>query len=143
METEKSVTWRVHQGRNIRRIRLEKNINQDVMADLVHMSQPTVSRYENMKEIDEETLGRFARALDVPAELLKTLEEDAPIVIFQENTTNVETNNGNVDNGYMNNANTFNPVEKIVELYERMLNEEKEKYASLEKRLAALEQKNK
>ena len=145
METEDLLKDRVHHGHNIKRIRQRQGLKQEVMADLVHMSQQTVSRYEGMKIIDLEILNRFAKALKVPVELLENLEEDAPSV-FIENITN--NNNGEK---YTNNSvgvqeytdeshNTFNPIEKITELYERLLQEEKDRNKALEERISALEQ---
>lgn len=148
METEELQRDRVHHGHNIRRVRREKGIKQETMAGLVDMSQQTVSRYESMQEIDDGMLQRFAKALQVPVELLKMLEEDAPTVIFENN--NVITNNdqvatenlGNyVGNAEDNSTKTFNPIDKVIELYERLLNAEKSRNDLLEKRLSALEQK--
>ena len=39
-----------------------------------------------------------------------------------------------------NRVNTYNPIEKITELYERLLKEKDEKYAALERRLQNIEQ---
>ena len=88
METEELTIGRVHHGRNIRRTRIEKNMNQEGLSELVHLSQPAVSKYEKMKVIDDEMLQRFARALNVPFDYLKTLEEDAQTVVFENNTVN-------------------------------------------------------
>lgn len=88
METEELTIGRVHHGRNIRRTRIEKNMNQEGLSKLVHLSQPAVSKYEKMKVIDDEMLQRFARALNVPFDYLKTLEEDAQTVVFENNTVN-------------------------------------------------------
>ena len=76
METEEEIqNVNVHHGHNIRRTRIEKNIKQDALAALVNMTQPNVSKYEKMRVIEDEMLNRFARALNVPVEYLKTLEE--------------------------------------------------------------------
>lgn len=144
METEELQRDRVHHGHNIRRVRREKGIKQETMAGLVDMSQQTVSRYESMQEIDDGMLQRFAKALQVPVELLKMLEEDAPTVIFENNNI-TNTDCEGVDNmTYTNEDNstkTFNPIDKVIELYERLLNAEKSRNDLLEKRLSALEQK--
>ena len=68
METEELQNLNVHHGHNIRRTRIEKGIKQDAMSELVHLSQPAISRYERTKTIDDEILQRFARALNVPVE---------------------------------------------------------------------------
>lgn len=151
METEDLVieNSRVHHGRNIRRTREDKGIGQKELAELVHLSQPTVSRYEMARTIDDEMLSRFARALDVPAGYLKTLEEDAQTIIFENNNT--VTNNDHAvssigdhneaEESNFKSAPIINPLDKVSELYERLLDQEKEKVAALEKRVRELEEK--
>lgn len=136
---------RIHHGRNIRRTREDKGIGQTQLAELVHLSQPTVSRYEMAKSIDDDMLSRFARALSVPVEYLKTLEEDAQTVIFQNNTI-TNSDNGAVNSGTavldgLTQSPVINPLDKVSELYERLLDKEKEKVAALEKRVRELEEK--
>jgi len=145
METEELTIGRVHHGRNIRRTRVEKNMNQEGLSELVHLSQPAVSKYEKMRVIDDEMLQRFARALNVPFDYLKTLEEDAQTVVFENITNNgnaaTNANIGFVDEvGEDNRVNNFNPIDKITELYERLLKEKDEKYAALERRLQHIEE---
>jgi len=128
--------------------------NQEGLSELVHLSQPAVSKYEKMKVIDDEMLQRFARALNVPFDYLKTLEEDAQTVVFENNTVNdSEQNTGgakinigtvksyteDTDSSNDNRVNNFNPIDKITELYERLLKEKDEKYAALERRLQNIE----
>ena len=152
METEELTIGRVHHGRNIRRTRIEKNMNQEGLSELVHLSQPAVSKYEKMKVIDDEMLQRFARALNVPFDYLKTLEEDAQTVVFENNTVNdSEQNTGGAkinigtvksyteDSINDSRVNNFNLIDKITELYERLLKEKDEKYAALERRLQNIE----
>ena len=154
METEELTIGRDHHGRNIRRTRIEKDMNQEGLSELVHLSQPAVSKYEKMKVIDDEMLQRFARALNVPFDYLKTLEEDAQTVVFENNTVNdSEQNTGgakinigtvksyteDTDSSNDNRVNNFNPIDKITELYERLLKEKDEKYAALERRLQNIE----
>ena len=146
MEAEELTVGRVHHGHNIRRFRIEKNMNQEVLSQLVHLSQSAVSKYEQMRVIDDEMLHRFSRALGVPFEYLKSLEEDAQTVVFENNTVNdseqytggakislgtVKSYTEDSDNSTDNRVNNFNPIEKITELYERLLKEKDEKYAAL------------
>lgn len=144
METEELTVGRVHHGRNIRRTRIEKNIKQEALSGLVHLSQPAISKYEKTRVIDDEMLHRFARALDVPFEYLKELEEDAQTVVFENNTVNNTDHGGaNTHVGYSENLENnviFNPIDKITELYERLLKEKDEKYAALEQRIERMEQ---
>lgn len=143
METEELTVGRVHHGRNIRRARIEKDIKQEALSELVHLSQPAISKYEKMRVIDDEMLHRFARALNVPFDYLKNMEEDAQTVVFENNTVNNNdqasaTIGGSVEEN--NRVNNFNPIDKITELYERLLKEKDEKYEALERRLQHIEQ---
>lgn len=154
MESEELSMERVHHGLNIRRARRLKGIKQMALADDMELSQQAISHYEAMDEIEEPMLKKFAKALDVPLEFLKMKTEEASQVVFENNTI---TNTYNDSDGAVNNISSvgagssendhdnskiFNPVEKLVELYERLLTEEKEKNAALEQRLVALENKS-
>lgn len=144
MEEEKEVVIKnnkVNHGRNVRRTRENKGIGQKELAELVHLSQPTVSRYEMTKYIDKEMLLRFAQALQVPVEYLETLEEDAQTIIFENNTITNTDNDAVSMTGDITNSPIINPLDKISELYERLLKEEKDKVAALEKRISDLEKK--
>lgn len=149
MEAEElQATGRVHHGHNIRRTRIEKNIKQDALCSLVHLSQSAISKYEKMQVIDDEMLQRFANALNVPVGELKTLEEEAPMIVIENNTNtnNIETNNGGgvgVSLGYFpSNENTNNhPIDKVTELFERLLKEKDERIAMLEEQLRESKQK--
>jgi hypothetical protein len=88
--------------------------------------------------IDDDMLGKFAKALNVAPEVINELEEDPVTFIIENNTLE----NGNIFAG--NNIDNFNPdpIDRIIELanektalYERMLELEKEKNALLEKLL--------
>ena len=142
MDKEFTHKSNVHQGRNIKRTRLEKNINQDVLSELVHMSQPTVSRIENMRVIEEDVLERFAKALKVPVEYLQTLEEGAQTVVFENITNTDQARTTGYANTYDDNSvQNINPIDKITELYERLLKDKDDKCSALEKRIQELEQK--
>lgn len=139
----------VHHGHNIYRTRKSLDMKQEVLAQTLRLSQPMVSRYENARVIDDAMLVRFADALNVPVKFLKNMEDDAQTVVF-ENITNNESagslanigynnntdNTDNIDNRVINN----NPIDKITELYERLLKEKDEKYAALERRLRSVEE---
>lgn len=149
METEELTTKEVHHGNNIRRIRIEKNMNQEALSKLVNLSQSAVSKYELTKVIDDEMLQRFAHALDIPVKYIKGMEEDAQTVIFENNTiTNSDQGGSNLKIGAIqsstgdedNRINNYNSIEKISEVYELLLKEKDEKYAALERRLHHIEE---
>ena len=71
-----------------------------------------------MKVIDDEMLQRFARALNVPFDYLKTLEEDAQTVVFENNTVNnseQSAGGANISMGIVK-SDTEDSINVIVEL---------------------------
>ncbi len=113
-------------GANVRRWREWRNINQDVLADQIGVSQATLSLYEKKEKLDAEILEKIAKALDIPVEAITELEQGTAINIFSG------TWNDNASNSVNYNP-TFNPIDKVVELYdekmalyERMLKEKDE-----------------
>ncbi len=119
-----------HIGRKISRIRELRDMKQEALAQALGMSQQTVSAIENSETIDEEKLIEVAKALGVSAEAIKSFSEENMINYF--NTFN--DSQGNFGN-FGNNSCTFNPLDKVVELYERLVQSEKEKVEYLEKLL--------
>ncbi len=125
-----------HIGRNISRIRELRNMKQDALAMAIGVSQQTISTIENSEAVDEEKLVQIAEALGVSAEAIKNFSEEAVINYFN----NYYDNKGHILNSCS--EITFNPLEKVVELYEekeklyeRLLQAEKDKVAYLEKLL--------
>ena len=118
-----------HIGRKISRIRELRNIKQETLASELGVSQQSVSRMEQSEVLEDDVLEKIAKILGVTPEAIKNFSEEAVVNYF--NTFNDHsTNQGAV---YAFNS-TFNPIEKIVELYdekvallERLLQSEKEK----------------
>ena len=75
--------------------------------------------------------------------LLKTIEEPMSVYIENNNTISDSSNIGSVGDSIGEYTQTYNtnPLDKIVELYERLLKEEKERVKTLEKRIKELEGK--
>lgn len=96
---------------------------QEVLADKIGVSQATLSGYEKKDELEPEVLEKVTKALDIPIEAITELNEGTSINIFSG--TWQDNASGNVQNQ------TFNPIDKIVELYERLLKAEQEKVAML------------
>lgn len=129
------ITKNIHHGHAIKRFRRTLGIKQDVLASMMELSQTQVSTYEQRKVINDEMIGRFAKALGVTPELITELEEDPVTVIIENNT--FEGGSGAYKN-IINNT----PVDRIIELanektalYERMLELEKEKIVLLKRLL--------
>jgi transcriptional regulator with XRE-family HTH domain len=116
-----------HIGRKISRLRELRGIKQEHLASELGVSQQTVSRMEQSEVLEDDVLEKIAKILGVPAEAIKNFSEEAMINIIA-NTFTQSTLNG------INYFPTFNPIDKIVELYnekvellERLLQAEKEK----------------
>ncbi|MBS4065634.1 MAG: helix-turn-helix transcriptional regulator [Chitinophagaceae bacterium] len=122
--TEKTI----HEGRNVKRIREILGVKQDALAAELGLSQQAVSALEQKEKIDDKILEDVAKVLKVPAEAIKNMNEEA--------TTNFFNTFNDTSTGAFNNYNcTFNPIDKVVELYEALLKSEREKVALLEKLL--------
>lgn len=117
--TEKTV----HEGRNVKRIREILGIKQEALADELGLSQQAISSLEQKDKIDDKIMADVAKFLGISADAIKNFDEQA--------TFNI------INNTYHDNAAsvhyTFNPVEKIVELYDKLLKEKDEKIALYEK----------
>lgn len=114
-----------HIGRNISRIRELRQMKQEALAQAIGVSQQTISTIENSESVDEDKLQQIATVLGVSAETLKNFSEDAIFNYFNS------FHDSSVNHGPYNNC-TFNPLDKVIELYERLLEAEKEKNALLE-----------
>ncbi len=135
-----NITAMPHQGRNVKRIREMLGIKQDALASDLDISQQAVSLLEQKETLDIPVLQKVAKALGVSEEAIKNFSEEMIIHNIQNNYEGSNTSGHN--NGGFNNQYTFNPIDKIValynekmELYERMLQTEKEKNELLQKML--------
>lgn len=108
-------------------------MKQEALAIAIGVTQQTISSIENSEKVDEEKLQRIAEALGVSAEAIKSFNDENLITYF--NTFNDQSI------GFNTNC-TFNPLDKLMEsheenkqLYERLLQAEKDKVTYLEKLL--------
>ncbi|MBE8724004.1 helix-turn-helix domain-containing protein [Flavobacterium hungaricum] len=119
-----------HIGRNISRIRELKDMKQEALAQALGTNQQAISLIENSETVDEQKLIEIAKALGVSVEAIKNFSEEAVLNIIG----NTYHDNGIVNAGFNYNC-TFNPLDKVVELYERLVQAEKDKVEYLEKLL--------
>lgn len=112
---------RVHIGRKISRIREIRGIKQEFLAVELGVSQQTISKIEQSEEVEDSMLEKIGKVLGVTAEAIKNFSEEAVINIIA-NTVN---NHDQAASVFYNP--TFNPLDKVVELYERLLKSEQEK----------------
>jgi len=112
-----------HVGRNLQKVRVYLGVKQDALATDVGMTQQAISKIEQQEEIEDDSLTKIAQALGVSPELIKNFDEEKAVYYI---------NNHNYREAIINEGATpivqqINPVEKIVELYERLLKSEREK----------------
>lgn len=114
---------KIHQGRNVKRFREMLGLKQEGLAYELgeDWTQRRISLLEGKEEIEPALLDKVAGALKVTAEVIKNFDEQAAINYFNSFYDN-SVNNGAV---YAFNS-SFNPMDKVVELYERMLKEKDE-----------------
>jgi transcriptional regulator with XRE-family HTH domain len=110
---------KMHLGRKISRIREIRGIKQDYLATELGVSQQTISKIEQSEQVEDSTLEKIAAVLGLSAEAIKNFSEEALI-----NNINSSYDNSTLN---VNNHCSFNPLDKVVELYERLLASEREK----------------
>ncbi len=123
--TEKTI----HEGRNVKRIREILGIKQDALAMELGLSQQAISALEQKEALDKDMLEKVAKALKVPADAIKNFSEEIALSNIQNNFDGSVINSGPTIQYQC----TFNPFDKVVELYEALLKSEREKIALLEK----------
>jgi transcriptional regulator with XRE-family HTH domain len=121
-----------HIGRKISRIRELKDMKQEALAQALGTNQQSISAMENSETIEDEKLLQVAKALGVSAEAIKNFTEENMINYFNSFYDNSSTQGNSFNQGMYA---TFNPLDKVVELYERLVLAEKEKNEYLEKLL--------
>ncbi|SCX91260.1 Transcriptional regulator, contains XRE-family HTH domain [Flavobacterium anhuiense] len=118
-----------HIGRNISRIRELRGMKQEALAIAIGMSQQTISNIEGSETVDDEKLNAIAEALGVSADAIKNYSDEVVLNNIQNNHEGSVIHSGPT----VNHNCTFNPLDKIVELYERLVQAEKDKVEYLER----------
>ena len=118
-----------HIGRNISRIRELREMKQEALALAIGVSQQTISNIENSETVEEGKLKEIAKVLGVSAEAIKNFSEEAAINYFNS------FYDQSASQGQFGPTYNFNPIDKVVELYERLVQSEKDKIAYLEQLL--------
>lgn len=131
---------KIHQGRNVKRFREMLGIKQEALAfDLGEdWNQKKISLLEQKDIIEDPLLKKISEVLKIPVEAFQNFDEEAAINVISNTFTSNDTSTLNAVNPYC----TFNPIDKVVELYdekialyERMLKEKEEMILRLEKLL--------
>jgi transcriptional regulator with XRE-family HTH domain len=110
----------LHIGRKISKLRELRGMKQETLAAELGISQQAISKIEQSAEVEEDALAKIANVLGLTPEAVKAFTEEAVFNIISNTFQDSSSNNNN----YMC---TINPLEKVIELYERLLQSEREK----------------
>jgi transcriptional regulator with XRE-family HTH domain len=107
----------VHLGQNIARLRGMHRFTQKQMADKLKLTQPEYSKIEQKEQIDEDLLERIASVLEVEPDTIKNFGDDGKVNIL---SSSLHDSPGSFSHYPVFN---FNPLDKVIELYERLIKE--------------------
>ena len=146
MDISKNSKARVHHGRNVRFFRNVRDMKQEDFAEKIGVTQPVVTKIEKQSIIEEALLEKCADTLGISVEMIKKFDPEEMINIY----TNHIDKTGNTNDVFSiskegSPSTNYFPIKEIMELnqknnelYERLLQAEKEKTAFLEKMLGSL-----
>lgn len=106
-----------NRGENVRRWRSILSLTQEELAEKLNIAQPKVSNLEQQEVIDDEILEEISKAIGIPVKLLKECDHEdnmTKIINFFNSDSGTQTL---IENQHQIN----NPIEKISELYERIV----------------------
>jgi transcriptional regulator with XRE-family HTH domain len=120
---------KTHHGRNIKRLREILGIKQEALAIELgsDWSQKKISMLEAKEEIDAPLMEQVAKALKVPVKAIEEFDEETTVNVVANTFNSNDSSTMNAVNPYC----SFNPIDKVVELYERMLKDKEEMIAEL------------
>ena len=123
---------KVHEGRNVKRFREMLGIKQDALAYELGegWNQQKISLLEQKETIELPLLKQISNALKVPVEALQNFDDEQAINIINNTFQDFKDN---AMASALNYQCSFNPIDKMVELYERMIQQQKEMIERLEK----------
>ena len=122
----------VHHGRNIKRLREILGVKQDVIAAEFNITQQAVSDLEKKAQLSDDILEKVAKVLKVPTDAIKNFNDEAAVNVIANTFNDVFHDNSS----FINYQPTFNQIDKLTGMMERLLKAEQEKNALLEKMLA-------
>jgi len=123
---------KVHEGRNVKRFREMLGIKQDALAYELGegWNQQKISLLEQKETIELPLLKQISSAMKVPVEALQNFDDEQAINIINNTFQDFKDN---AMASALNYQCSFNPIDKMVELYERMIQQQKEMIERLEK----------
>jgi len=124
-----------HIGRQISRIRELRGMKQEALAIAMNVSQQRISSIENSYTIEDKKLEEVAKALNVTKETIINFSNELVLNIL----SNFFKNADHLSDETIHLQSNFNPMDRIAELYERLLKAEKEVIKAEKEKVAYLE----
>jgi len=123
---------KIHEGRNIKRFREMLGIKQEALASELgdDWNQRKISLLEQKEMVEPELLQQISSVLKIPVEAFQNFDEEQAINIISNTFHDFKDN---AIASAMNYQCSFNPIDKIVEIYEKLVASEKEKVELLKK----------
>lgn len=137
MDNVKKKDKNTHHGHAIKRLRQALGIKQEKIAMEIGVTQQAISAYERRPVLEDDILNKIAKSLGVTPQLIKDLDVDPVTIVIENNTFENNHKVSNIGNYSVvdNSTNQFNPVDRIMELCEKILKAEQEKIVLLKKLL--------
>ncbi len=118
----------MHIGQNVQRIRMYFGVKQEALATFLGISQQEVSRIEQQSDIEERMLSKIANVFGISSEVIRNFDVEKAICNINSISDNA------FEEGHASFSQQFDLTKKIVELYERLLQSEREKLELLKNR---------
>ena len=125
---------KIHECRNVKRFREMLGIKQEALAYELgdDWNQKKISLLEQKETIDAPLLQQISAVLKIPVEAFQNFDEEQAVNIISSTFHDSAVANTFKEDSQANFHCTFNPLDKMVELYERMLQQQKEMIEKLE-----------
>lgn len=125
---------KIHQGRNVKRFREMLGIKQDALAYELgdDWNQQKISLLEQKETIEANLRRQISDALKIPVEAIENFDEEQAVNVIANTYSFQDFKDNAIASGF-NYQPSFNPIDKMVELYERMLQQQKEMIEKLER----------
>lgn len=125
----------VHHGKNVKLFRETRGIKQEEIAMELKITQQAVSQLEKRQELDDDTIAVYAKVVGIDEYFIRNMVDES---LLEGSNYFYDQSSQNRDYSNQTQNLTFNPLDKLVEvysekdkLYERIVELEKEKSALL------------
>lgn len=123
----------VHHGKNVKLFRETRGIKQEEIAMELKITQQAVSQLEKRQELDDDTIAVYAKVVGIDEYFIRNMVDES---LLEGSNYFYDQSSQNRDYSNQTQNLTFNPLDKLVEvysekdkLYERIVELEKEKSA--------------